>query len=235
MTHTTDSLAVILLIGATVGWSGACRSSSTNLRERDDSNQGGGSAGEAPGGNGGISGSATGGASTGGAATGGSSGAAGGSTGGSDGATGGSSDTGGSGATGGSSGATGGTANGGSATGGSSSGGSSGAGGSDPSACGDDTCAANQLCIRPCCGGTAPQCTPLPDSGVCPPETDPVPFCPGSSGAGCEDRPCTPRAPFCMDVPAECGSPPSCSCLGNVCDPGACGVIESSTVHCMCA
>jgi hypothetical protein len=112
---------------------------------------------------------------------------------------------------------------------------SSGAGGGATSACGDHTCAASEICIRPCCGGTAPNCMPRPQSGVCPPETDPVPFCPGSSGAGCQDKPCKAKAPFCMSVPAACGSAPDCSCLGNVCDPGACGVIDGATVYCMCA
>jgi hypothetical protein len=198
MTHAFRPFAV-LVIGAAVGWSSACKSSSTSSGGDGSGNQGGSSAGESTGGNGGNSGSASGGLS---AAMGGSSGA-----------------TGGSGAAGSNSG-----------------GSSSGAGGSDPSGCGNQTCTANQVCIRPCCGGTAPRCTPRPqDGGACPPGTDPVNFCPGSSGAGCQDSPCTPRAPFCTDVPAACGSNLTCPCLGNVCAPGACGVIDGRTVICMCA
>jgi hypothetical protein len=210
--------AGLVLLGTTFGFAGACGSSSSSSHPGDDSG-GGSSAGQATGGDSGSSGSANGGA---GAATGG-------------GATTGGIAAGGS-AMGGSGGANGGSATGGSGAGGSANGGgSSGAGGSDPSACGVSTCAASQVCIRPCCGGTAPLCTPRPASGVCPAGTDPVPFCLGSSGAGCQEKPCTPTAPFCADVPSGCGSNINCSCLGRVCDVGACGVIDGRNVHCLCA
>ena len=114
--------------------------------------------------------------------------------------------------------------------------GSSGAGNSEPRACGNQTCASNQICIRPCCGGPAPRCTPRPqDGGQCPPGMDAVSACPGSSRAGCRDRPCTPRAPFCADVPAACGAALTCPCLGNVCGQGTCGLIHGRTAICMCA
>jgi hypothetical protein len=116
-------------------------------------------------------------------------------------------------------------------------GGSGGTGGLTQ--CGEGICTSGQLCVHPSCGGTAPQCNPLPDGGQCPTgwtyraicNTAPTP------GPGCEAPPCIPPAPYCLTRPASCGATPTCSCLpANVCmGSGACGIATSAEVLCVSA
>ena len=107
--------------------------------------------------------------------------------------------------------------------------------GSGSAICGNRTCSAHQLCVHPCCGGTAPRCTPRPQSGVCPVGTDAVPTCIGSPGAGCRERTCASTPPYCIDRPAACAKHPDCACLPGVCAMGACGLVAGGDVHCLCA
>ena len=80
-----------------------------------------------------------------------------------------------------------------------------------PFACGNAACAANQYCVQPCCGGPAPQCTPVPDSGVCPGGTS-LGSCPGTGTTGCVEGPCTPAPPYCIDTPT---APAGCTLEGS--------------------
>jgi hypothetical protein len=107
-----------------------------------------------------------------------------------------------------------------------------------PPSCGAQTCSAGALCVRPCCGGTEPPCTPQPEGGACPRDSDPVALCPGSAaqGPGCQQRPCVPPAPFCMPVPTSCQGTPQCSCVPNACTTsGTCFSVTASEVQCSCA
>ncbi len=101
------------------------------------------------------------------------------------------------------------------------SGSSAGAGGAQ--SCGTTICAANQYCVVPCCGGTAPLCFDPPDGGACP--NGATKGC--VSGASyncanaancCEPAPCKPPAPYCSDTM------PSGGCL-----------LEGRTCHLECA
>ena len=95
-------------------------------------------------------------------------------------------------------------------------------------ACGTMTCGASQLCIRPCCGGTAPECVPN-DGGGCP--TGAMVCLRPGGGVGCA-TPCTPPPPYCIDTPASCGSTPTCTCIaGTAC----CTLISGRDVQCLCA
>jgi hypothetical protein len=147
--------------------------------------------------------------------------------------------TGGSGGTGGSAGAVGGAAGTGGAGG---SAGSSGAGGSHTGGhgggagpCGTQSCASNEVCIHPGCGGGVAVCDPLPDGGQCPSGWTQS-FCPAPAGRiGCVPGPCTPPAPFCAPLPASCGGSVSCTCLPqNVCgqNGGQCSWIQNGIVMC---
>jgi hypothetical protein len=75
-----------------------------------------------------------------------------------------------------------------------------------PFACGSQTCGATQYCLHPCCGGVAPACEPMPDSGTCPPGTHSEqcqPWGGGTFGANCRQDPCTPPPPSCIDDPSQ--------------------------------
>lgn len=87
-----------------------------------------------------------------------------------------------------------------------------------PFACGSQTCGATQLCVHPCCGGTAPPCEPALDGGACPAGFHPDPSCPQQSG-GCRADPCTPPPPYCTD---------------KVTEPG-CTLTQGHDVMCLCA
>jgi hypothetical protein len=97
-------------------------------------------------------------------------------------------------------------------------------------ACGDATCTPGQLCVHPCCGGTAPSCLmPLPEAGTCPNNLVRVSFCPGTGRPGCQPPPCTPPAPFCLD-PNQCAN--ACGCTTVSC--GACPPASGRDVMCLC-
>ena len=100
-------------------------------------------------------------------------------------------------------------------------------------------CTSSELCVHPSCGGTAPQCNPLPDGGQCPTGWTYKAFCNTSPtpGPGCEEPPCTPAASFCVTRPASCGATVTCSCLPtNVCQSGGgCGLISGGDVICQSA
>jgi hypothetical protein len=119
------------------------------------------------------------------------------------------------------------------------SGGGGGTGGSGGAGCGARACTNSELCVHPSCGGTAPQCNPLPDGGQCPSGWTYRALCNSGPqpGPGCEAPPCTPPAPYCVTRPASCGSTVTCSCLPlNVCQgSGACGVISGDNVLCVSA
>jgi hypothetical protein len=109
-------------------------------------------------------------------------------------------------------------------------------GGGGPSACGDQTCGSGQICVHPtCCQGGGVTCHPLPDSGTCPANTDPV-TCPVEAKPGCMDRPCTKPDPFCMDLPGSCAGSPTCSCLSGPCSPNQCTFFDSQkrSLECGC-
>ncbi|HVV16919.1 MAG TPA: hypothetical protein VHH90_06920 [Polyangia bacterium] len=174
------------------------------------------------GGSGGGNPSGSGGAGTGGMVTGGSGGTAGGSGGAAGGvgvATGGSGGRGGAGGKGGAPG-----------TGGAQVGGKGGA-----APCGTQSCASNEVCVRPGCGGGVAVCEPLADGGQCPTGWI-LSLCAGGTGRmGCMPGPCTPPAPFCAPLPASCGGIPNCTCLPfNVCGQygGQCTWILNGGVMC---
>jgi hypothetical protein len=104
---------------------------------------------------------------------------------------------------------------------------------SGPSACGAQTCGANQLCVHPTCqGGAAVPCSPPSDAGTCPNGWTYQAVCQFGgmqSGPGCLPPRCTDPPPFCIDIPAACGTMPKCSCLpGDVCQGhGGCGFISN--------
>jgi hypothetical protein len=103
-----------------------------------------------------------------------------------------------------------GSTSGGSTSGGSSAGGSSaGTNGNAPFPCGSVTCAANQYCITPCCGGPQPQCFHRGDADMCPAGSVqgcnyPSEACPDVAFC-CMPLPCTPPPPYCAaEVPPGC-------------------------------
>jgi len=146
----------------------------------------------------------------------------------------------GSGGTSGSGGAGGRGGSGGNAGHGGSGGGTGGTGG--VKACGTHLCTTGEICVHPSCGGIALPCVPLPDGGQCPSGYTYSSFCatfgstPGS-GPGCQPPPCTPPAPYCLAVPASCGTSVTCSCLpANVCQGGgACVLVSGGEVLCLSA
>lgn len=85
-----------------------------------------------------------------------------------------------------------------------------------PFACGTDTCAPNQYCINPCCGGAAPACFAKPDGGTCPAGThdgcSPPVFGTCTGGNCCQEDPCTPPPSYCADQP-----PAGCLLQGRSC------------------
>jgi hypothetical protein len=109
----------------------------------------------------------------------------------------------------------------------------------DGPSCGNTVCATAQLCVRPTCvGGTAPPCLPPLDGGACPAGLVYASSCvPGlpERGSGCTLPRCVDPPPFCIDLPAACGTNPTCACLPyNVCGGGGmCGFIDTSVLRCM--
>src|SRR4029077_14508263 len=106
-------------------------------------------------------------------------------------------------------------------------------------ACGARACTSSEICVHPSCGGTAPQCTAVPDGGQCPQGWTYRAVCNmlPAPGPGCEAPPCTPPDAYCLTRPASCGATPTCSCLPNdVCHGGgACGFADSTEVLCVSA
>jgi len=111
--------------------------------------------------------------------------------------------------------------------------------------CGTQTCAASQYCVSPTCGGgAAPTCQSVDDAGTCDAgwtlSTDC--YVMGSGfGVGCMPPPCTPPAPYCVDLPdASCDQSKSqspfaeCNCVpSDVCDgAGSCIGVTGHNVTC---
>jgi hypothetical protein len=98
-------------------------------------------------------------------------------------------------------------------------------------ACG--ACGAQQICVVPCCGGTAPPCIPADDGGSCTSGTSYGP-CYSSQGAsmGCYQQ-CVPAPPHCEDVPAGCDPTHLSNCQFNDCYPGE--FTGNSEIQCVCA
>ena len=96
--------------------------------------------------------------------------------------------------------------------------------------CGSATCAGDQVCVHPCCGGAAPQCVMPDDAGTCPPGTSMGP-CFGAGGMqfGCSTQ-CTPPPPFCAPRPTS-------GCQGNTCAPcpSGSGIQSGGSISCLCA
>lgn len=101
--------------------------------------------------------------------------------------------------------------------------------------CGTQTCASNEICIQPGCGGGVAVCDPVADGGQCPAGWT-LTLCAGGTGRlGCTPGPCTPPAPFCAPLPASCAGAPNCICLPfDVCgqNGGQCSGIRDRTVMC---
>lgn len=127
---------------------------------------------------------------------------------------------------------TGGTSSGGTTGGSAGSGGTGGAGscspdvpaGAAPVACGSDTCAPDEICVRPCCGGPPPACEALPQGGTCTPPD--VPSTCDDGTPGCLDI-CTPPPPSCVPAaevmcrdcngsPRNCEAPSASGCFGEI-------------------
>lgn len=96
--------------------------------------------------------------------------------------------------------------------------------GTGSTSCGSETCGPDEICVRPCCGGPAPPCLPLPEGGSC---TAPnVPMLCDDGTPGCLEI-CTPPPPFCAraadivchdcdgPVPRSC-DPPGQGCFGEL-------------------
>jgi len=111
------------------------------------------------------------------------------------------------------------------------------AAGVDDLAAVDGPAAGAMILVKTCCGGPAPICEPVPDSGVCE-----YGWCAQHLGAGCNPPPCTPPPSYYVNLPPSCGSHPSCSCFSQ--DPcadlahggfGTCGTVSNGVVQCLCA
>lgn len=91
--------------------------------------------------------------------------------------------------------------------------------GAGPIACGSTTCEGTTLCLQPCCGGVASLCTAKPDGGDCPAGTHEAQCQPsggGSFGTNCEQDPCTPPPPSCVDSASD---PNATGCTPDENDP----------------
>ncbi len=133
---------------------------------------------------------------------------------------------------------------GGTATGGTSGSGGGGSGGCAPEvppgaapvACGSATCTPDEICIRPCCGGPAPLCVPLPEGGACTPPDQPATCQDGQPG--CLEG-CTPPPAFCVRaadvVCLSCDNPLPRNCNGP--DASCFGELDQDVrnVSCTCA
>jgi hypothetical protein len=105
--------------------------------------------------------------------------------------------------------------------------------------CGGVVCGVGQVCVHPCCGGTAPPCSARPDGGACPSGWKAVSACPGTDAPGCQAPPCTPPPSFCITPPAACQSDAACGCLNSACGCldsacGACGTFSGRELTCRC-
>jgi hypothetical protein len=91
-------------------------------------------------------------------------------------------------------------------------------------ACGDRTCAPGQVCVRTESSGGP--CQPVPDGGVCPPNTVPNGPCCIAYGV----------TYACADRPAGC-DPLSCGCAGTLCGagPGGCPCVNATATQLECA
>jgi hypothetical protein len=92
-----------------------------------------------------------------------------------------------------------------------------------PFACGTQTCGVTQYCVEPCCGGAGPQCIPADDAGACPAGFHSSSCQSGQGGPSCEEDPCKPPPPFCVD---------------SASDPRASGCQsydKTRTLSCLCA
>jgi hypothetical protein len=97
-------------------------------------------------------------------------------------------------------------------------------------ACGTTACNSSQLCVHPCCGGAAPSCMPVPSLGGCPSNLVMVSACPGTGRPGCQNPPCTPNPPFCIDGASQCAN--ACACTGNGC--AECQSTTGNDILCRC-
>lgn len=69
--------------------------------------------------------------------------------------------------------------------------------------CNGSVCAANELCIHPCCGGAQPVCSTIPDGG-CPQGTIELSNCPPTAAPGCQEV-CEPPPSYCSPtLPIGC-------------------------------
>jgi hypothetical protein len=116
-----------------------------------------------------------------------------------------------------------------------------GAGGQSGVACGTSgSCGPGQICVHPNCVAGAILCVSLPDGGTCPVGWVHTGFCPQIPAGGCTPGPCTPPAPYCVDVPAACNGTPTCNCLpSELCTEtggiGSCTRATSTDVMCAAA
>jgi hypothetical protein len=94
-------------------------------------------------------------------------------------------------------------------------------------------CGVGQVCVHPCCGGSAPPCNARPDGGACPSGWQAVTACPAMHVPGCQAPACTPPPAFCVTPPAACQSDAACGCLDSACQ-GACGTFSGREVMCVC-
>ncbi len=98
-------------------------------------------------------------------------------------------------------------------------------------ACGAAVCGADQYCVEPCCGGSAPVCVDSNADGSCPDGTRNQPCsAPGGSSFGCASD-CVPAPPFC--APRSACSAGECPASGAGCFGGL-WEAASSTFHCVC-
>jgi hypothetical protein len=102
-------------------------------------------------------------------------------------------------------------------------------------ACGSVVCGPGQVCVHPCCGGTAPPCTARPDGGACPSGWQAVAACSGIDVPGCQAPMCTPPPAFCFIPSPACRSDAACGCFDTACTGGGCWIVTGRVVMCGCA
>jgi hypothetical protein len=78
-------------------------------------------------------------------------------------------------------------------------------GGQERFACGSTTCAGDELCMHPCCGGAPPPCVAADDAGTCPYGNGGLGYCSNyTTATPCTPAPCTPPPPYCAPKGTFC-------------------------------
>jgi hypothetical protein len=104
----------------------------------------------------------------------------------------------------------------------------------DARSCGDNLCAADEVCVHGLYRGLDGDCIAMPDAGPCPDGWKRISGCHGPN-PGCVPPACTPFD-ACSVPPASCVTAESCSCFTtDPCAPmGHCVDFAGGHLHCVC-